>query len=139
MTQQQLGQTPPEALPKQPVPLAEFGPGSVLALEAGKQEHESKHSACENSARTRCCYSGELLSLLLLLHLHLCCLLLCPLLRLLRRLLLGELQLLLLQLDQLLLQKPNTAIISSLLHDYKKKNGGESGALKEKHSMPDLS
>lgn len=42
MTQQQPGQTPLEALPKQLGLLAEFGPGSVLVLEAGKQEHESK-------------------------------------------------------------------------------------------------
>lgn len=77
--------------------------------------------ACENCARTRCCDSRELLSLLLLLHLYLCRLLLRPLLRLLRCLLLGELQLLLLQLDQLFLQKSNTSIISNLLHYYRKK------------------
>lgn len=42
MTPQQLEQTPLEVLPKQPVLLVEFGPGFVLVLEAGKQEHESK-------------------------------------------------------------------------------------------------
>lgn len=95
-------------------------------LEAVFAKPQPTHQAChlqvgdrgarEHCARTRGCHSSELLGLLLLLHLHLCCLLLCPLLCLLCCLLLGELQLLLLQLDQLLLQKSNTSVISNGSH-----------------------
>lgn len=98
----------------------------MFVFAKSKPTHQACHlqvgdrSAREDSARTRGCHSSELLSLLLLLHLHLCCLLLCPLLCLLCCLLLGELQLLLLQLDQLLLQKSNTSIISNGLY-YRRK------------------
>lgn len=98
----------------------------MFVFAKSKPTHQACHlqvgdrSAREDSARTRGCHSSELLSLLLLLHLHLCCLLLCPLLRLLCCLLLGELQLLLLQLDQLLLQKSNTSVISNGLY-YRRK------------------
>lgn len=103
-----------------------FKPAKSEMLEAVFAKPKPTHQACylqigdrgarEDCARARSCHSSELLSLLLLLHLHLCCLLLCPLLCLLCCLLLGELQLLLLQLDQLLLQKSNTSIISNGLH-----------------------
>lgn len=99
---------------------------SETVFAKSKPTHQASHlqvghrSAREDCARTRGCHSSELLSLLLLLHLHLCCLLLCPLLCLLCCLLLGELQLLLLQLDQLLLQKSHTSIISNHLH-YRRK------------------